>query len=148
MPWVAEAKRDAGSAVEVPEREARVINAALAQVRETEEANDIAPAQRVRAAAVRELFAAQIEAAKSIQHAVLRRPRPPGQAPPPALDTVLRPALLRIGERIAWLIVQLPPGIPDDVIRARSQSQLRGLGLAEERIDDLALGLIAVDGTL
>jgi cyclohexadienyl dehydratase len=148
MPWVAEAKRDAGSAVEVPEREARVINAALAQVRETEEANDIAPAQRVRAAAVRELFAAQIEAAKSIQHAVLRRPRPPGQAPPPALDTVLRPALLRIGERIAWLIVQLPPGIPDDVIRARSQSQLRGLGLAEERIDDLARGLIAVDGTL
>ena len=91
MPWVAEAKRDAGSAVEVPEREARVIDAALAQVRETEEANGVPRAQRVHAAAVRELFAAQIEAAKSIQHAVLRRPRPPGQSPAPRLGHCLAP---------------------------------------------------------
>ena len=145
MPGVAEAKRTAGSPVEVPAREARVLDAALARVRESEASLGIPAAERIPEAAVRRLFVAQIEAAKAIQHRVLAEPRPSGGAPPPALETELRPALLRVGDRIARLLVQLPPGIPDDEIRTRSRLEFAGLGLPESRIDDLARGLIAVD---
>lgn len=144
MPWVAEAKRDSQSPVEVPERERRVIDAALARVRAAEAEADRPPGSRVPADAVRALFGTQIEAAKAIQRRVLAGPRPPGTPTPPALDSALRPALLRIGDRIAWLVVRLPGQIPDAEILARSQGELAPLGLPAPLVDELAKGIMGV----
>ena len=144
MPLVAEAKRHAGSPVEVPEREVRVIAAALGQVRETESANGVEESQRLPAPAVRQFFTAQIEAAKAIQRAVLAEPAPAGEEPPVSLEDSLRPALLRIGDRIARLIVRLPPGIPAQVIGPRSEREFSGLGLPQPRIDALARGIASL----
>lgn len=145
MPAVAEAKRASGSPVAVPAREVRVLKAALARVRESERALGIPEAQALPPAAVSEFFVAQIEAAKAIQRRVLAEPRPPNLGPPFSLDEDLRPALLRIGDRIARLLVQLPQGIDDDEIRERCQGALAGLGLDPGRMDALAQGLIAVE---
>jgi cyclohexadienyl dehydratase len=144
MPLVAEAKRETGSAVDVPEREVRVLDAALAGVRESEAENEIGPARAIGAAAVRRFFVAQIEAAKTLQRAVLAHPRPADAPSPPTLDTVLRPALLRIGDRIARLIVHLPAGIPAGEIESRSQQEFSGLGLPARRIRDLAGSIAAL----
>ena len=146
MPGVAEAKRASGSPVAVPAREARVLAAAVARVRESEAALETPAKDRLPEAAIRAFFVAQIEAAKAIQAQVLAQPRSPKSPPPPSLDGDLRPALLRIGDRIARLLVQLPRGIPDAEIVERSRRALTGLGLPESRIDDLAQGLIAIDG--
>jgi cyclohexadienyl dehydratase len=101
MPLVAEAKRQSNSPVEVPDREERVLQAAWdATRRAATDAGRKAPPK----AAVLELFRAQIEAAKAIQHATLARP--PALENPPDLDHELRPALLRLGERMARLIVE------------------------------------------
>jgi cyclohexadienyl dehydratase len=101
MPLVAEAKRRTNSPIEVPDREERVLQAAWdATRRAATDAGRKAPPK----AAVLDLFRAQIEAAKAIQHATLARP--PMLGNPPDLDRELRPALLRLGERIAGLIVE------------------------------------------
>jgi cyclohexadienyl dehydratase len=144
MPLVAESKRGAGSSVAVPEREARVVGAALARVRKTEREAKIAPSRAIPKAAVRQLFRAQIEAAKSIQRRVLALPRPAGSPVPPDLDGALRPALLRIGDRIARLVVELPAGIGADEIRTLSARELGSLNLPEGRVDDLADALVAL----
>jgi len=144
MPLVAESKRDSGAAVEVPEREARVVDAALAGVRSAEREAGVAAPERLPEAAVRGLFRAQIAAAKSIQRQVLARPRPPGQRPPPDLDGVLRPALLRLGDRIARLVVELPPGIGEDEIRDGAARELEGLDLPPARVDAIANALEAL----
>ncbi|MCS5637199.1 MAG: transporter substrate-binding domain-containing protein [Myxococcota bacterium] len=144
MPLVAESKRSSGSAIEVPEREARVVDAALARVRETERLAEVPPSGAIPEAAVRQLFRAQIEAAKSIQLRVLALPRPPAGPAPPDLDGALRPALLRIGDRIARLVVQLPAGIGADEIRTLSARELGSLNLPKERVDDLAHALLAL----
>ena len=141
MPLVAEAKRRAGSPVEVPEREARVIEAALGQVRKSEALSGVAKSQRLPAEAVRQFFVAQIEAAKAIQRAALAEPAPGGGGATPSLDNTLRPALLRIGERIARLIVRLPAEIPAQVIRPRSEREFSGLGLPQPRVTALARGI-------
>ncbi|HIF95609.1 MAG TPA: transporter substrate-binding domain-containing protein [Myxococcales bacterium] len=144
MPLVAEAKRASQTDVEAPAREAQVIEAALARVRQTESTAGIPPNQQVGAAAVTELFVAQMAAAKSIQRSVLAQPPPLASGPPPALDSALRPALLRIGDRIARLIVLLPRDIPAREIEERSQLELGDLGLPEARVAAIAHGLMAV----
>jgi hypothetical protein len=128
----------------VPEREARVVDAALARVRKTELEAKIAPSRAIPEAAVRQLFRAQIEAAKSIQRRVLALARPAGSPVPPDLDGALRPALLRIGDRIARLVVELPAGIGADEIRTLSVRELGSLNLPEGRVDDLADALVAL----
>ena len=71
---------------------------------------------------VRALFRAQIEAAIAVQQAVLAAPPDPN-VPSLDLETELRPALLRIGDRIAWLLVRLPgPLDPGDVDRQTSEA--------------------------
>ncbi len=111
IPFVAEAKRRSGAPVEVPEREAVVIRAGQRAVaRAAEEAGAAPPAP----AAVAAFYREQIEASKARQREVLAGPTRPGEAPD--LATELRPALLRIGEKIAWLLVRVgipePPGAP------------------------------------
>ncbi len=119
MPQVAEAKRQSADAagpvvVRVPEREARVIAAAKRAAEDAARAAGLRPQDP---AAVARLFEAQIAAARAIQQGVLSAPAPPradGGAPPDLEQ--IRPALLRIGERIAWLLVRLPPGQDRDAV--------------------------------
>ena len=119
MPAVAAAKRRAGLALHAPEREQRVLEAALAGAKEAALASDTVPLPEHR---VRALFRAQIEAALAVQQAVLSAPPDP-KAASLELETELRPALLRIGDRIAWLLVRLPgPLDPGDVERQTSEA--------------------------
>jgi cyclohexadienyl dehydratase len=104
MPLVAEAKRATDTPVTVPEREARVIEAALEATRRAARDAHLTPfSERT----IRAFFEAQIEAAKEIQRATLAGAA--GEAPTADLDAALRPALLRIGNRIAFL---LPLSLP------------------------------------
>ena len=144
MPLVAESKRETGSAIEVPEREARVVDAAVAGVRRAESEAEVPPPEALPEAAVRQLFRAQIAAAKSIQRRVLALPRPHGEPAPPDLDGALRPALLRMGDRIARLMVALPAGIGEDEVRNRSARELGTLDLPRERLDELSEALSAL----
>ena len=104
MPFVAEAKRASGAPVRASAQEQAVQAAAVASVREAA-ARAGAPAPDD--AAVRDFFSALIDGAREIQERTLADP--PAPAPPADLEHSLRPALARISERIAWLLVQLPP---------------------------------------
>lgn len=114
MPAVALAKRRASLPVHDPEREQRVIAAALASARQAAQDAGLTPLPDRR---VRALFVAQIDAARAVQQAVLAAPPDPS-AQARDLEDELRPALLRIGDRVAWLVVRLPgPLDPEDVER-------------------------------
>jgi len=135
MPFVAAIKQRRGLPIEVPERETQVLDAAVAAVRSAAKSagDDVAPSE----AAVRRLFRAQIEAAKVVQRRVLVAPPPP-TTPVFDLDTELRPALLRIGERIAWLLPRLPATLDPAEVRAASE-----LALAASRLDPAHVSAIA-----
>jgi cyclohexadienyl dehydratase len=102
MPLVAEAKRRNGTPVEDPAREQRVLDAAAAGVEHAAHERGVAPPDP---AEVRAYFEQQIADAKRVQREVLARPPDPGLEPAD-LALELRPALLRIGDRIAWLLVE------------------------------------------
>ncbi|MFP6607907.1 MAG: transporter substrate-binding domain-containing protein [Myxococcota bacterium] len=101
MASVAEYKRARGVAVVDPEREARVLAAAWQAVTEAAEQAGGEPPPRVD---VDRFYRAQIAAAVAIQHRILAGPMPPGTA---VFDLAqeIRPALLRIGERMASLLL-------------------------------------------
>ena len=103
MPLVAEAKRGSGRALSDPAREQRVIEAALASV---DAAAREAAVRAPHSGAVRAIFRSQIEAAKLIQQRVLASPPAP-DAPRADLQREIRPALIRIGDRIARLLVAI-----------------------------------------
>jgi cyclohexadienyl dehydratase len=127
-PLVAEAKRTRGLPVAAPAQEQRVLEAALGDVRGAAARAGRAPPPD---ADVRACFAAQIEAGKALQTSTLAGPA--SSAPPFDLDAELRPALARVGARIAALVVELPPGtLPEEIQRAASESlALPGLPDAE-----------------
>lgn len=106
MPLVAYVKRDSGVPLVVPEREALVLDRAAEAVLEAASRRErmAPPFNRIRA-----FFRAQMEAAKQVQVDAVADAelRPPD--PHPDLDRVLRPALLRIGDKIAPLLLELPP---------------------------------------
>jgi hypothetical protein len=81
---------------------------------------------------VRALYRALIEAAKQVQRTALKDPdyEPPDAVPD--VDNVLRPALLRIGEKVARLVVALPAGLRRDEVRAAAVDQLRTPHVAPE----------------
>ena len=138
-PLVAEAKRGAGLPVAAPAQEQRVLEAALAGVREAaDRAGRAAPPE----ADVRAFFAAQIEAGKALQAHTLAGPPAPG--PPFDLDGELRPALARVGARIAGLVVELPPGTPAEEIRRAASESLALPGLPEGAVHRLADSLAAL----
>ncbi|MAG29553.1 MAG: ABC transporter substrate-binding protein [Deltaproteobacteria bacterium] len=110
MKRVAQTKRLSGAPVEDRLRELRVLAAARS-------ATVAAAARAHRAAPDREaldaFFGAQIEAAKWIQRRTLAEPASPQEWPDQDLETGreeleqrIRPALLYLGDRIAWLIVE------------------------------------------
>jgi len=138
-PLVAEAKRRAGLPVAAPAQERRVLEAALAAVREAAaRAGRAAPSD----AAVRAFFIAQIEAGKALQTRALAGAPAPG--PPFDLDGELRPALARVGARIAELLVELPPGTPPEELRRAALESLALPGLPEEDARRLADSLAAL----
>jgi cyclohexadienyl dehydratase len=119
QPLVAEAKRGGAAAVSVPAQEERVLEAAVAAVHAAAlRQGRPAPSED----AVRALFRAQIEAGKTLQAATLARPPAGG----PAFDLAgeLRPALARVSEGIADLLVELPPDTPAPEIRRCAEEAL------------------------
>jgi cyclohexadienyl dehydratase len=126
MPLVAEAKRASGAPVRVPEQERAVLAAALASVREAAFRAKRAPPSD---AAVEAFFGALIDGAREIQERTLAGP--PSAAPPADLDATIRPALARISERIAWLLVRLPERL-DEAELAEAFAPLRELGVGVE----------------
>jgi cyclohexadienyl dehydratase len=121
MPLVAEAKRASGTPVRVPAQEAAVIAAAPEPARP--------------------LFAALIEAAREVQEHTLAGEPAPGA--PPDLDGALRPALARIGERIAELALRLPANLDEEAARA-ALAPLRTPGLGPASRERIAEALVAV----
>ncbi len=135
MPLVAAAKRLAGLPLEAPAREREVQERGVAAAREAARAAGVAaPADE----SVRTLFEALVTAAKQVQRAP--RGADPGDAPAD-LERELRPALLRIGERIAWLAVRLPEGLREAEVAMALRDGVRAPGLGEGALRPLAAAI-------
>ncbi|MGI9590340.1 MAG: hypothetical protein ACR2P8_03150, partial [Myxococcota bacterium] len=102
-------------------REARVIESALDNLRAAAETAGVEPPDE---GSVRVFFRAQMSAAKAVQWRAVKDDdfRP---AELPDLDDALRPALLRIGARIAQLLLALPPELEADAVGAAAARALR-----------------------
>ena len=119
MPLVAAAKRRDGVPLVVPEREKLVVERALADLRaEAQRRGREVPAED----AVRALFEAQLDAARAVQQRAANDAAPDAV---PDLERVLRPALLRIGERITRLLLALPGKLDANAVRAAARDALR-----------------------
>ena len=139
MPAVAEAKRRSARALRDPEREARVLEAGQAAVREAAARLGSRPPPE---ADVRALYRALIDGALAIEQATLERPA--GAAPVADLEREIRPALVRLGERIADLVVRLPAPLAPAEARAAATAALRTPDLpaaARDRIADAIAAL-------
>jgi cyclohexadienyl dehydratase len=140
MPAVAAVKRRDGLPIEVPEVEARVIAAGRQSVRrEAAAAGRLPPLDR-RTDAV---FGALIESAKAIQRAT------PDDRPVTLELAILRPALLRIGDKLAFLLVRLPgpdtPRTADEMaLSVMDETKLSGADAATARALAQALEAVAV----
>jgi cyclohexadienyl dehydratase len=113
MPWVAVAKRRDGLALVAPAREAAVLEESTSAVLADAKARGVAPPPE---ALVRAFFEAQMEAARQVQRDVSRDASYSAPESLPDLDASLRPAISRIGARIARLVLALPPGTDRDRI--------------------------------
>lgn len=142
MPWVAEAKRAGGGPIEVPSVEARVLEEAIIRFRAAREENP-GPVKR-NESRVLDFYRAQIEAAKSIQRQTLSAPSAQGNEPIPDLATALRPALLRINDRIATLLVALPAEVSESEILEATRQELISTNLPDRDRASLAAALIAL----
>ena len=141
MPWVVAAKRRDVRPIADPAREEKVIEAGLAAVVAAAEAGGRpAPPDE----AVRAFFRAQIEAAKQVQLAAGRDEAFEPAEPVPDLETELRPALIRIGERIANLLVGLPEGLGEAQVAAACRDGLRSPWLGHRDAGALARAIFEV----
>jgi len=130
MPLVAEAKRARGRPVRDRSREARVLEAAWRDVlSQAEGARAPAPDR----AALTAFYRAQIESAVAVQERALAGPATPG--PPFDLDRELRPALLRLGDRIAWALVRVDRVPEAGVLAAVLSEELEPFGLGPDHRD-------------
>ncbi len=125
MPMLGVAKRREGFPIEVPEREVEVLNAAVMQVRDASLRAGRAEPSEAEKHALRELYRAQFDAAKQIQLAAVRDELIPDEVALPDVEEVLRPALDRIGERIARLIVALPVDAGQELVESTARLELR-----------------------
>ena len=140
MPLVGVVKRRDGVALVVPEREALVIERALADLRaEAQRSGRTAPEEK----RVRALFEAQFEAARSVQWRAVKDPNYHPSEPLPDLESDLRPGLLRIGDRTARLLLALPPGLEPAAVRAAAREELRAHYLDAAQRDALADAIAA-----
>ena len=125
MPFVAEGKRRSGSPIRVPERETRVIAAGVAAANHAAERAGVAALDET---VVANFYRLLIQAARQVQEH--RLAGAPSEAEPPDLGTEIRPALLRIGDRIAALLVRLPPDLEPEETAASALGQLDTPGLS------------------
>jgi hypothetical protein len=88
--------------------------------------------------AVRKLFIAQMEAGKEVQRAALSDPVFTSLETVPNLRTELRPALLRIGERIAQLLVALPANLDRAHITEAARREIRSVQLSDASVRSIA----------
>lgn len=141
MPMVAEAKRGTGGPIEVPDVETRVLADAIARY-QIEMAQD-PEAFESKEEAVLDFYRAQIEAAKSIQRQTLAHPAAHARVAPD-LNTELRPALVRINDRIATLLVALPEDIDPNEVRQASREELVSADLTPSMQSAITEALIAL----
>lgn len=143
MPFVAVAKRRLGLPLEVPEREATVLDAAVASV---EAAATEAGVEPPAPEAVRAFFRSLIAAAKQVQWAAIQDPELETPETLPDLETELRPALLRIGDKIARLLVALraeDAAVVEDLAAARAEARARaGQSLRTPRLSESSVEAI------
>jgi len=146
MPDVARSKRRSGGAIEVPEREKRVVASALAATRRAALAlpGRTPEAPGFDEQAVEALFRAQIEAAKEIQRRVVAGPPTADGSKPPDLANELRPALIRIGDRIAFLAARLEGPLSAELVLAQARAALAARHLSEASVRELADAIVAV----
>jgi cyclohexadienyl dehydratase len=140
MPYVADAKRRAGRALLDAAQEQRVREAA---VRTTSEAARRAGVASPPEDSVRALFATLIDLATRVQERSLAAGGP-GVAGPheaPDLDTELRPAIARVSERIAFLLVRWDGSETDAVLRDATRDALRAGFVQPDDADALAAAL-------
>jgi len=144
MPWVAETKRRSGQPVEDPAREARVMAAARLGISK-QSARLGAPIPEP--LAVDAFYRAQISAAKLIQARVLSEPSQ-FDASASDLPHILRPALIRIGDRMAQLVVALgrEEGPPPANLHALVARELSGRALTASDVQTLAESLSRLIG--
>ena len=122
MPLVAVVKRRSGVPLEVPEREGIVLDrATTATLAAAHRADVRAPSSLD----IRAFFRTQMEAAKQVQRRAVKDAGYDPEPPLPDLDRDLRPALLRIGERIARLSILLPRSLEPALVRAAAEDGLR-----------------------
>jgi cyclohexadienyl dehydratase len=142
MEAVAHAKHRANLPTRVPAREAELLAIARAgALNEARRSGLEAPDDKLLDAFFRALFGA----ARDLQDRV-----PEGEPAGPVfdLDRELRPALTRISEKIAMLIVRLPrgaaAGLEGPALRSLVSAQLQPLGLTDLRSREIADALIAL----
>ena len=75
--------------------------------------------------AVQGFFRAQMEAAKEVQWETVKDFQNAPEPPFPDLDTELRPGLLRIGERLARLLIRLSQAPQPAAVRQVAEAELR-----------------------
>ncbi len=143
MPWVGAVKRRTGVPLEVPEREAAVLEAATAAVLEAAHAQDVVAPPVV---LVRGFFRAQLDAAKQLQWDALHDPELSLPEALPDLDGALRPALTRIAARSARLLLALPPVLHRDRVAQVLQDGLRSPWLEPSSRYGLVDALVALVG--
>ncbi len=144
MPFVAIAKRRASLPLAIPKREEYVVEAAVDAVRAAAERAGVEPPA---ASAARGLFVAQIEAGKEVQRAALTDPDYRALETLPDLKTELRPALLRIGERIAQLAVALPSDLESARVAETARRELRSARLSEASLRAIAAAIGEISRT-
>jgi chorismate mutase len=138
MPLVGIAKRRASLPLGVPKREAHVLDAAVESVLAAAEHQGVTPPPQD---AVRKLFAAQIEAGKEVQRAALSDPFFTSLETVPDLRTELRPALLRIGERIAQLLIALPANLDSAHVIDAARREIRSAQLSDASMLTIAAAI-------
>jgi cyclohexadienyl dehydratase len=122
MPIVAVVKRSAGVPLEVPEREEIVLDRATTSALAAAHRADVRAPSSLD---IRSFFRVQMEAAKQVQRKAVQDAAYAPDSPLPDLDRDLRPALLRIGERIARLSILLPGNLEPASVRAAAEDALR-----------------------
>ena len=141
MPLVAEAKRATGAPVHAPEQEQAVLAGALRSVREAAARAGVpSPAD----APVSALFTAVIDGAREIQQQTLAGPA--AASPAADLDGALRPALVRISERIAWLLVRLPERLDETEVN-EALGPLAETGITAETRERLVRALLELSSS-
>ena len=141
MPLVAASKRASDRAIADPEREKAVLQGATRAVREDAETEGTrSPSQ----AALENFFRIQMEAAKAIQRAALESPSESSPTRPLDLASDLRPALDRIGSRMAFLLTHLPSKLDPAQVQREAAEVLAFSGLDSGQVDAIAQSIVEV----